>query len=184
MKSFRNPFIHWSVSFLLLLGLTAHLLTPASGKVQKSAFAQWLDQHLVTDGGESEQSLRVHIRQLYSQYDEFPNFLKQATRLVQENRNDFRLPPRESREDTQENSLWLLQTWNLQRDLPGKMSASLIDPVKPVIKWVVSNHPFQGVPSPSGLAPGQLLIQTMPTLPAAINRFLTPLLSGMSINAP
>lgn len=184
MNWYRNSFVSWSVSLILLIGLATHLVSPASDKVQKSAFAQWLDQSLATGDRESGQGLRDHIRELYSQHDAFPNFLKQATQLVLENRNEFRLPHADSGEDADRHSLWLLQTWTLQRDLPGKMSTLLNDPVKPVMKWAPVHQPFAGVALPAGSARSFSLSMPLPELPAAISRALTPFLSGISINAP
>ncbi|MEX2584941.1 MAG: hypothetical protein WD315_01025 [Balneolaceae bacterium] len=141
MRHFRQPLLHWSLNLLLLAGFAAHLFSPVSGQVQKSAFAQWLDQNLVVNGEESEQDLRNHIRQLPSQYEEFPRFLEQATLLVLANQNDFQLPPQKRHDtDAPESGLWLLEAWTKQRDLPGRMSATISDFASQIQKWIVQGY--------------------------------------------
>lgn len=184
MRQFRHPLLHWSLNLLLLAGFAAHLFSPASGQVQKSAFAQWLNENLVLNGDESEQDLRNHIRQLPSQYDEFPRFLKQATLLVLANQKDFQLPPQRSHDTASpESGLWLLEAWTKHRDLPGQMSATVSDFVLQIQKWIVQGHSPQAAIAHNNLPPIQNS-SVAPLFSPGPAQIASTLLGSIRINAP
>lgn len=184
MRYFRHTLLHWSLNLLLLAGFAAHLFSPVSGQVQKSAFAQWLDQNLVVNGEESEQELRNHIRQLPSQYEEFPRFLQQATLLVLAHKNNFQLPSQEGHDAaTPESSLWLLEAWTKQRDLPGRMSATVSDIVLQIQKWIVQGHSPQAAIASNNLLPIHNRSVASLFSPASA-QVASALLSSIRINAP
>lgn len=184
MQHFRRHIIKWLVSFVLTLGMAAHIAIPYSSKAQKNAFAQWLDRNVVENGEESETTIRAHIKQLPAQNENFPLLLEQASMLVVTHKNDFKLPINNASEDTGAISLWLFDKWSQHQDEAGNMDALLPETLKPSLKWTFQNNPITGQLNLS-------VTRLLPTLPEILNEVLLvvqnrplPFLSGISINAP
>lgn len=183
MHRFRTDLVNWTLSLLLGLGMAAHLVAPASGKAQKAAFTQWLDRNLVESGEDEKSTIRTHLKQLPSKYEEFPVLLRQASLLVLNHRNDFRLSTADREQSEADDGLWLLKSWSQHRDLGGSMQTLLAERFGTVLKWVVqqhhplpAGHALSTLKSPAG--EGELL-----SLP--FRRAVSlPFLSSIRINAP
>ncbi|MEX1063428.1 MAG: hypothetical protein WEC12_07480 [Balneolaceae bacterium] len=170
------------MSLLLTLGTVVHTALPTSGKAQKAAFAQWLDRNVVEDGAEHASDIRAHIKKLPFQHENFVLLLKEATMLIANHENGFKLPTAHNVKDTGSISLWLVGKWSQHQSDSG-MDA-LVETYKPALAWFVQHSSFPGIlsagsPDPAPLLPGALknvlfVIQSQPI----------PFLSGISINAP
>jgi len=184
MQYFRKHIIKWLVSFVLTLGMAAHIAIPYSSKAQKNAFAQWLDRNVVENGEESETTIRAHIKKLPAQNENFPLLLEQASMLVVTNKNDFKLPINKASDDTGTISLWLFEKWSQHQDEAGSKDALLPETIKPSLKWALQNN---SLTSFLNLSAAHLL----PAIPESLDNILLviqnrplPFLSGISINAP
>jgi hypothetical protein len=185
MQLFRKHIIKWAVSFVLVIGMAAHLAIPYSSKAQKTAFAQWLDRNVVENGEERESAIRSHIRQLPAQHESFPVLLEKASLLVVNHINDFNLPLKQKTGDAGTVGVWLIGKWSQHQNESGSMDALIPESLKPALKWLLHNNPFSGiVSSASKLLPQPSIAEKLNDVLYIIQNQPIPFLSGISINAP
>ncbi|TVQ66820.1 MAG: hypothetical protein EA360_04880 [Balneolaceae bacterium] len=170
---------------LLLTGFLAHIMMPLSSHAKKTAFTQWLDQNLVASGDENEIRLRNTIRQLPGQSDTFNALITEASKLVSNYRNEFKI--NFSFEENHEDLIltnWLIGQWNAFQHHQSDKQAVLTDLSTLLHKWSLqqNNFVFSAFPTGSmttGLVPKLSLIHTIYS-----SLILKPLIGGVSINAP
>ncbi len=171
---------------VVMAGFMAHLIMPFSSHAQKTAFTQWLDHNVVASGNENEIKLRNSIRELPEQSGDFWILVQQASELVANHKEDFRI--HFSLSDGFEHhhiTSWLIGQWNVFQNHQTGNNAILPEIHQPVFKWISSNG-FSSAIQPR-VAKADMFIQSfslfqIPSIPRAIS--LIPLESGISINAP
>ncbi len=171
---------------VVMAGFMAHLIMPFSSHAQKTAFTQWLDHNVVASGNENEIKLRNTIRELPEQSGDFWILVQQASELVANHKEDFRI--HFSFSDGFEHhhmTSWLIGQWNVFQNHQTGTNAILPEIHQPVYKWISSNG-FSSALQPcltKVLSQFQeFSIIQLPIIPRAIS--LIPLESGISINAP
>lgn len=169
---------------LVMAGFIAHLAQPFSSQAKKNAFALWLNQNVVASGNENETKLRDSIRQLPEQANDFWILVEQASRLVADYKDDFRIQFSFSDPGQRSVSSWLVGQWNVFENHKTGANAILPEFPQPLHKWLSSN-PVHSVASPAAdalkfSAPQYASVFTGNVL----SPFLIPLASGISINAP
>jgi hypothetical protein len=184
MQYFRTHIIKWLVSFLLTVGMAVHIAIPYSSEAQKNAFDQWLDRNVVENGEESESTIRAHIKKLPAQTENFPLLLEQASMLVVNHKNDFKLPLRKESKDAGSISLWLFGKWTQSQNETGSMDALLPETLKPGLKWTLQNNPLATYPGSSGAIQLPEFSEILNDILLVIQNKPVPFLSGISINAP
>ncbi|MCC5906608.1 MAG: hypothetical protein JJU13_10395 [Balneolaceae bacterium] len=184
-KSFSHIFRSLTIS-VLMTGILAHMILPFSSQAQKTAFTQWLSHNVVASGDENEIKLRNSIRELPEKSGNFWILIEQASELVANHKDDFRinlaLPDNNK---NQQVSSWLLGQWNVFQTQKAGTNAILPDISQPFYKWLSTNN-FTSVLSSQKtdhlikFYPGFV----EPVLDTVSGRSLIPLISGISINAP
>jgi len=179
-----NIFQRFVVS-VLLVGLTAHLLVPFFGNAQKTAFTQWLDYNVVASGDESELELRSTIRNLPENTDNFWMLVQEASELISNHKDEFRISPFAASEQNDHVTSWLIDQWSLFKHHKTGSNAILPEILNPLQKWI----------SQSTLTTEQFFTDQRTVLQQfseigflyssdLIDRSLSPLVNGISINAP
>lgn len=169
----------------LFAGFAAHLANPFFGDAKKAAFTQWLDHKVVASGDSAEAELRDRIKKLPKEASNFWMLIQDASELIADHKDDFRISPFASSKDEKKNvSSWLIGQWSTFNSQHSS-NAVLPEIVKPIQKWITPTDlttytkPFR-----------ELLLKLPQTalLPNDINSgstwLLPPLISGISINAP
>ena len=171
-----------------MAGFMVHLIVPFSSSAQKIAFTQWLDHNVVSTGNESELKLRDSIRQLHEQSGDLWILIQQASELIKNNRDDFRIHysfDESEQEEQQRVSSWLVSQWSVFQNHQDASNAVLPEIPHTIHKWLTLNSQNSG-----------FFIQTAPKLfdltqadfgisaSVWIQNAISPLKSGISINAP
>lgn len=165
-----------------------HLIVPFSSSAQKIAFTQWLDQNVVVTGNESEAKLRNSIRELPEQSGDLWILIQQASELIKNNKEDFRIHFTFDDSEHQEHqrvSSWLVSQWSVFQNHSDASNAVLPEVSLSINKWLTFNGHSNGVFTHS--VPKIFdLIQADFGIRASgwIQNALSPLKSGISINAP
>ena len=174
--------------YLLMAGFMVHLIVPFSSSAQKIAFTQWLDQNVVVTGNESETKLRNSIRELPEQSGDLWILIQQASELIKNNKEDFRIHftfDDSDQAEQQKVSSWLVGQWSVFQNHSDSNNALLPEISTTIHKWLTLNNQFN-----------DLLNQTSPKLFDVSNTgfehrvsgwiliLIAPLKSGISINAP
>ena len=171
----------------LMAGFMAHLVLPFSSHAQKTAFTQWLDHHVVATGDENEIHLRKTIRELPERAGDFWGLLLEASDLVINHQEDFRIRPflPENRTEETHRPLWLIGQWKLFQHQQTGTNAILPEIPQPVQKWISSNNIS---PLPFSLtekrAIRDLADEIVPPFTLLPDRAIIPLVNGISIHAP
>ena len=171
-----------------MAGFMVHLIVPFSSSAQKAAFTQWLDHNVVSTGNESELKLRNSIRQLPGQSGDLWVLIQQASELVKNNREDFRIHfafDDSDHEEQQRVSSWLVSQWSVFQNHQDASNAVLPEIPQPIYKWLTLNSQNSGiftqtVPKLFDLSQAEFGNKTS----VWIQKAITPLKSGISINAP
>lgn len=170
---------------LVMAGFLSHLAQPFSSQAKKNAFTQWLNHNVVASGDESEIKLRNSIRELPGQANDFWVLVQQASKLVADHKDDFRIQFTFSGSEEQRVSSWLIDQWNVFETHKTGANAILPEFSKPFYKWLSAN-PFTTAITPA--ADTKLKHRSISEQSAGINGIsllsLIPLVSGISINAP
>lgn len=170
---------------ILLTGFTAHLSLPFFGDVQKNAFTQWLNHNVVDTGNEADSELRERIRKLPENASDFWVLVQNASDLISEHEEDFRITPFTAAQDISNISSWLIGQWSSFKHHQSSTNAVLPEIIQPIQKWVSQN----GSGTFYAALTANLSFAT-PPLQALINNAdvpdlsFPPLVSGISINAP
>lgn len=174
--------------YLLMAGFMVHLIVPFSSSAQKIAFTQWLDHNVVSTGNESELKLRDTIRQLPEQSGDLWVLIQQASELIKNNRDDFRIHftfDESDQEEQQRVSSWLVSQWSVFQNHQDANNAVLPEIPHTIYKWLTLNSQNSGIFTQS--APKLFdLSQAGFGIRASIwiQKAVSPLKSGISINAP
>jgi hypothetical protein len=174
-----------AVISVLLTGFLAHLVLPFSSHAQKTAFTRWLDHNIVATGGENELKLRNTIRKLPEQSHNFHILIKEASQIVANHKDDFRIHAELPEQSDHLVTSWLVGQWNNFQHQRTGSNAILPDATQPILKWISSQ-------SLSKLFYSQVLSnqihfkQSFEVLKdhSRIVKAIIPLVSGISINAP
>lgn len=170
---------------LLLTGFLAHMMMPLSGYAKKTAFTQWLHQHLIASGAENEIRLRNTIKELPAKTDSFDALLLKASRLVKDYRDEFHISfSFQDHDDEPMISSWLVGQWNASQHQQNSKVA-LLKEVMPLL----AKCTFQLTSSSSPARQTELLSTHILAeysfssmgRPSFISK---PLSGGISINAP
>jgi len=169
----------------LLIGLTTHLLIPFFGNAQKTAFTQWLDTNIVATGDETEIKLRSTIRNLPDNTDDFWMLLQEASEIISNHKDEFRISPFSKPDNDNQVSGWLIDQWSIFKHQKAGTNAVLPDAMAQFQKWISQTNDSAA----SALSNQQKSLRTYFTshilsLSDVINRNFTPLIDGISINAP
>lgn len=188
MKSIISHTIRTVTIYLLMAGFMVHLIVPFSSSAQKIAFTQWLDQNVVVTGNESEAILRNSIRELPEQSGDLWILIQQASELIKNHKDDFRIHfvfDESEHEEQQQVSSWLVSQWSVFQNHSDTNNAVLPEVNHVINKWLTLNSQnnsvfTQSVPKVFDLSqPGFSNIAS-----AWIQKAISPLKSGIGINAP
>jgi hypothetical protein len=185
MNSRFSHIVRLSVISVLLAGMLAHLIVPLSSQAQKAAFAQWLNQNVVATGDETENKLRDAIRKLPEQTSDFWVLVEQASQLVASHKDEFHLQANRPITESDQVTSWLVGQWNVFQHQQNGSDAILPETPVPVQKWMTSNSfPKSVAASAERILSHPVTVSQFISLPSAIRSMLSPLVSGISINAP
>lgn len=169
---------------LLLAGFAAHAAVPFLGDVQKNAFTQWLGHNVVDGESGLSDSLRDRIRELPKESGDFQKLVRDASKLISENEENFQLYPVGSETHDDVVTTWLIGQWSTYNHQQSNAKAVLPKIVAPIQKWLTQ------VSTSGALVPATTQI-TAPISGQAIlsgldiiTTFFSPPSSGISINAP
>jgi len=170
---------------LLFTGFTAHLAIPFFGDAQKTAFTQWLDHKIVTTGDHSESELRDRIKKLPKEASNFWMLVQDASKLIAEYEEEFRISPFSSTKESDRVSTWLIGQWSTFKHQQSNANAVLPELVKPIQKWISQNnfYPLSFL-SERYKQPVQSFSAYIVELSDLTDLRLPPPISGISINAP
>ena len=171
---------------VLMAGLLAHLLLPFSSHVQKTAFTQWLDQKVVASGNENEGKLRDTIRQLPEKSGDFWVLVQEASELISNHKDDFRINFTFGEEgENKQVTSWLVGQWNLFHYQKSATNAVLPEISHQFHKWISLNS-FGNSLKPSTNLLSDFRDNNFISFSenVLINRTIIPLVNGISINAP
>lgn len=185
----KNRFSHIFRSLtisVLMAGLLAHLLLPFSSQVQKTAFTQWLDQKVVASGNENEGKLRDTIRELPEKSGDFWVLVQEASELISNHKDDFRINFSFGDEGKNQHvTSWLVGQWNLFHYQQSANNAVLPEISHQFNKWISLNS------FGNSLKPGTDFLSDFRDIHfnsvsdnVIIIRTIIPLVNGISINAP
>tara|TARA_R100001143_G_scaffold52481_2_gene47678 strand:- start:45405 stop:45962 length:558 start_codon:yes stop_codon:yes gene_type:complete len=185
MKSLTSHTIRTATIYLLMAGFMVHLIVPFSSSAQKIAFAQWLDQNVVVTGNESEAKLRNSIRELPEQSGDLWILIQQASELVKNNKDDFRINFSFDDSEHQQVSSWLVSQWSVFQNHSDASNAVLPEVNFSIIKWLTLNSHSNGVFTQSVPKLFDLIQAEFGNRASVwILKAISPLKSGISINAP
>jgi uncharacterized protein (DUF2235 family) len=185
MKKGLSHIFQKAIITVLMTGFLAHLMLPLSSHAQKTAFTRWLDHNVVATGDENEAKLRNTIRQLSEQSNDFLILVQEASQLVANHKNEFRLNTSLPENSESQVSTWLIGQWNVFQHQKTGMNAVLSDAAQPFQKWISSQNFLKYHSSPA-VKHIQFLSNSFEVLieSSAIREAIVPLISGISINAP
>lgn len=168
-----------------MAGFTAHLLVPFFGDVQKTAFTQWLDQNVVASGSDTELKLRHTIRELPKNSSDFQALVKEASELVANHKDGFRIAPFTSEDNENEVTSWLIGQWSAFKHQQNGSNAILPEIIKPIQKWLTQTGiSFQGIQTVTDLKLPDTNYFSILSDFTDFKQVLSPLVFGISINAP
>ena len=169
----------------LLTGLLAHLFVPFTSHAQKAAFTRWLDHNVVESGNESEIELRKTIQKLPKESTNFWILVEEATELVAAHQDHFKIHLSDhGASKTQPTTNRLIDQWNMFQDQKSDFNSVLVESVKVFSNWIPQHADFSSVFGNSERQ--NLTHQTRVFYHSAVilGNSITPLISGISINAP
>lgn len=177
---FRN-----AVVSVLLAGLLAHLFLPFSSDAQKTAFTRWLDHNVVSTGDETELKLRNTIRGLPEKSGNLFVLIQEASELISNHKEEFKLKHTFPENSEKKVTSWLVGQWNIFQHQKSGTDAILPDAAQSFHKWIS----YQQTPSfLSSISDGDKSLyhtnQKGLYVSKLLKRVLSPLTSGISINAP
>jgi len=183
----KSRFSHILRSFtiaLLLTGIAAHIAVPFFGDVQKNAFTQWLDHKVVAGGNDLSDDLRDRIRELPKEAGNFWMLVQDASKLISEHEENFKIAPFTSQHQHEQVSTWLIGQWSSFKHQQNNTNAVLPKIFAPVHKWLTQTVSFQATFSASAAADIPNIRSTVLSVPNVIFSLFSPPSSGISINAP
>lgn len=186
MKTYRSHIFKTLTIYLLMAGFMVHMLMPFSSSAQKSAFTKWLDHNVETTGNEHEVKVRTLIRELQDQTGDFNHLLQQASELVSNHKDHFKIHfSFDANGEHQKVSSWLIGQWNVFQNHQNGHNAFLPEIHQPIHKWISPNS-YNLTTLSRGANPADHFLFGIELFYFSdkIFHFLNPLVSGISINAP
>lgn len=160
-------------------------MVPFSSQAQKTAFARWLNHNVVSSGNESEVKLRNAIKELPDQTDDFSRLVQQASELVANHKDHFRITVSDlSKTGEPFESDWLIDQWNSFQNQESGFNSVLTEPFKSLSKWVPQNLHFSAFNKDFGFHQNSFFSEQFFFSFRISTDLLQPLVSGISINAP
>lgn len=185
MKNRFSHIFNLSVVVVVLVGLTSHLAVPFFGDVQKTAFTQWLSHNVIVSENSSEMELRDSIKELPKSATDFQALLKQASELVANHKDQFKITPFPLDQDHEHNPSWLVDQWSMFKHQKSGLNAVIPELFKAVQKWlppVDQRNSFLSKDKSDKKSPlqnGFTIIDSGFT-----TSILSPFINSISINAP
>lgn len=185
MKNRFSHIFNLGVVVVLLVGLTSHLAVPFFGDVQKTAFTQWLSHNVIVSENSSETELRNSIKELPKSSIDFQALLKQASELVANHKDQFKISPFPLDQDHEHTPSWLIDQWSMFKNHKSGLNAVIPELFKAVQKWLplVDQRSFISKADKSEKMP-PLLSGYVITNSDFTTIFLSPFIHSISINAP
>lgn len=168
----------------LFAGFAAHIAIPFLGDLQKNAFTQWLDQNVKVESDNLNNDLRDRIRELPDEAANLWVLIQDASKLISENEDNFRISPfsAESRHDGV--TTWLIGQWSSYKHQQNNAKAVLPRIIAPVHMWLTQSISFNATFSEPLVPSAQKNIRAIISVPSVIISLFSPPSSGISINAP
>lgn len=168
-----------------MAGFLAHMIVPFSSQAQKTAFTRWLNQKVVSSGNEGEVELRNTIKELPEQTGDFWKLVQEASELVVNHKDYFKLSVSDFGEtENQKDSSWLIDQWNSFQNQESGFNSVLTESAKSLSKWVPQNLNFSSFYGNTAIHQKNLLHEFFFYSFKIPSDLLQPLISGISINAP
>jgi hypothetical protein len=184
MISRQTHIFRSAIIALLLVGFAAHAAVPFMGDAQKNAFTQWLGHNVVDSDSGLSDSLRDRIRELPKESDDFLKLVRDASKLISENEENFQLSPFGTQSHDDEATTWLIGQWSTYNHQQSSTKAVLPKILAPIQKWLTQVS-TTGALVPEATKLSVLLTgETAISVPDIISTFFSPPSSGISINAP
>ena len=170
---------------ILFAGFSAHLAIPFFGDAKKTAFTQWLNHNVIATGSDAEFELRDRIKKLPQEASNFWMLVQDASKLIADHEEDFRIGPFSSSEENERVSSWLISQWSTFNSHNSSTNAVLPETLKPFQKWISQSGPdtITEIIRVAAVRIPQVKTQFIDQQPATGHLF-PPLISGISINAP
>ena len=184
MKSRFSHIFHSFVIALLFAGFAAHIAIPFLGDLQKNAFTQWLDQNVKVESDNLNDDLRNRIKELPDEAANLWTLIQDASKLISENEDNFRIAPfTEERHDDQVTT-WLIGQWSSYKHQQNNTKAVLPKIIAPVYKWLTQVTSIKASFTTPAVLNTPTFRATVMSVPQVIISLLSPPASGISINAP
>lgn len=186
MILYRSHIFKTLTIYLLMAGFMVHMVMPFSSSAQKSAFTKWLDHNVVTTGNEHEVKVRSLIRELQDEAGDFNHLLQQASELVSNHKDYFKIHfSFDANEEHQKVSSWLIGQWNVFQNHQNGHKAILPEIHQSIHKWISPNS-YNTTTLNRETKPADRLLSGIDVYNFSdkIIHILNPLVSGISINAP
>lgn len=168
-----------------MAGFLAHLVVPFSSQAQKTAFARWLNHNVVASGNESEIKLRNTIKELPEQTGDFWGLVQEASELVANHKDHFRISVSDLGETGQSSqSDWLIEQWNSFQNQKSGFNSVLTESYKSLTKWIPQNLHFITFRRVTEFQQHSFFSELIFCSFRSTTDLLQPLVSGISINAP
>lgn len=185
MKNRANHIIRSITITCLMAGFLAHLVVPFSSQAQKTAFARWLNHNVVSSGNESEIKLRNTIKELPEQTGDFWGLVQEASELVANHKDHFRISVSDLGETGQSSeSDWLIEQWNSFQNQKSGFNSVLTESFKSLSKWIPQNLHFSTFRRVTEFQQHSFFSELFFYSFRSTTDLLQPLVSGISINAP
>ena len=169
---------------MLTLGIMLHHARPADSKTSHDAFANWLGSHLKSEND----SVLDQIDALNKHDRELDEVIRDASELVYEHADDFKIPGSDTDNSSEEDLYQLLITeWNNYRNSGNGMGkAVLIENLKPQTVLPTDGYAFTSIPARTH-PDSDVTRDALPEAPEYTSTeqyTLSPLKSGTAIGAP
>lgn len=170
---------------ILFAGFSAHLAIPFFGDAKKTAFTQWLNHKVIATGNDVEFELRDRIKKLPQEASNFWMLVQDASKLITDHEEDFRIGPFSSSEENERVSSWLISQWSTFNSHQSSTNAVLPETLKPFQKWISQTGPDTITKFIRTAAESLPQVTPQPLdLQDGTGHHFPPLISGISINAP
>ena len=184
MKSRLSHIYRSCVIAILFAGFAAHIAIPFFGDLQKSAFTQWLDQNVKVESDNLNNDLRDRIRELPDEAANLWVLIQDASKLVSENEDNFRIRPFTAESHQDRVVTWLIGQWSSYKHQQNNTKAVLPKIIAPVHKWLTQSVSFSASFSEPFVQSAPKNSFTIISVPSVIISLFSPPSSGISINAP
>lgn len=178
-----------AVIVVLITGFAAHLSLPFFSDVQKNAFTQWLNQKVVANSVDFEQTndLRDRINKLPAESPNFFLLVQDASKILSEYTDEFKISPfstGQTQDHDQVVLTWLIGQWNTFKHQQSTANAVIPETLHPLQKSAPQPLSFTARITPSAETVFQQVSGRILSFELLSGLLLSPPASGISINAP